>query len=276
MPLPIPGSLTPTKVTTFRECAFAFRLAVIDKVPQPSNIWTVRGSIAHRVLDRLYFDVAKGKRSESIAREIFETVYQIYLAQEPYSLLIQSMTEEGLSSYKESIWKMIVADFYMEDPNEVQVIGTEIMLETEIDGVKLRGIIDRLDLNSDGSLTVVDYKTGRIPSAIKEQEKLMGVHFYAYLCESVLGSRPRSVQLLYLKEKTTIESYPTERSTRALRVKAGAIWKAVVYACENDNFRPRPSHLCGYCHYSFMCPANNPCTDRENIQPIAPTTYLAR
>ena len=274
MPLPIPGSLTPTKVTTFRECAFAFRLAVIEKVPQPSNIWTMRGSIAHRVLDRLYYDVPKGQRCENVAREIFESVYQSYIAQEPFSCLIEPMTKESINTYKESIWTMVAADFYMEDPNKVEVIGTEIMLETEIDGVKLRGIIDRLDLNDDGSLTVVDYKTGRMPSAIKEQEKLMGVHFYAYLCESVLGSRPRSVQLLYLKEKTTIESHPTERSTRALKIKAGAIWKAVVYACENDDFRPRPSHLCGYCHYSLICPANNLYTERENARPSAAGTHL--
>jgi putative RecB family exonuclease len=269
MPLPIPGSLTPTKVTTFRECAFAFRLSVIDKVPQPTNIWTMRGSIAHRVLDRLYFDVPKGKRSEEVAREIFDSVYHDYCDHEPFSALIEAMDEKTRITYKDSVWDMVRADFSIEDPNQVEVIGTELMLETEFEGVRLRGIIDRLDLNSDGSLTVVDYKTGRMPSMVKEQEKLIGVHFYAYLCESVLGSRPKSVQLLYLKDKVTIESHPTERSTRALKMKTGAIWKAVVYACENDDFRPRPSHLCSYCHYSMICPANNPCTQRPN-----PSTVL--
>ena len=33
MSLPLPASLTPSKVSTFKECALAFRLSAIDKIP---------------------------------------------------------------------------------------------------------------------------------------------------------------------------------------------------------------------------------------------------
>ncbi|MDQ1372768.1 MAG: putative RecB family exonuclease, partial [Actinomycetota bacterium] len=34
-----------------------------------------------------------------------------------------------------------------------------------------------------------------------------------------------------------------------------AIWAAIERACENDDFRPRPSRLCDYCSFREWCPA---------------------
>ncbi len=44
------------------------------------------------------------------------------------------------------------------------VIATEISGEMEVDGVKVQGRADRIDRLADGSLAIVDYKTGRVPS----------------------------------------------------------------------------------------------------------------
>ena len=57
----------------------------------------------------------------------------------------------------------------LEDPTTVRAIGVELGVEIEQDGMRLRGIIDRLDIGPDGALTVVDYKTGRAPSVRYEQ-----------------------------------------------------------------------------------------------------------
>ena len=51
----------------------------------------------------------------------------------------------------------------IEDPTTVTPIGLELRMEVELDGLTLRGIIDRLELDADGELVVTDYKTGRGP-----------------------------------------------------------------------------------------------------------------
>jgi putative RecB family exonuclease len=255
MSLPKPASLTPSKVTSFRECAFAFRLSVIDKIPQPTNIWTLRGSLAHRVLDRFYYEVPQGQRTRAQAQAIFDEVWSDFISRSEFLDLLRGLSERDLSTLRSSSWKMVDNDFRVENPNEVRVLGTEIMMETVHQDIVLRGVIDRLDLNSDGSLTVTDYKTGRIPSELKEHEKLIGVHFYALLCEAVLKKRPSSVQLIYLKDALTIVAHPTEASIRSLQTKTSAIWRAVEHACDRDDFRPRPSKLCSYCSYQTLCPA---------------------
>jgi len=122
--------------------------------------------------------------------------------------------------------------------------------------VRLRGIIDRLELDADGELVVTDYKTGRVPSELFEGKSLGGVHTYALLCEQMLGRRPARVQLLYLSKPEAIIATPTEQSTRGVARKTTALWTAIERACAHDDFRPHPSRLCDFCSFKPYCPAH--------------------
>ena len=63
-----------------------------------------------------------------------------------------------------------------------------------------------------------------------------------------------SVKLLYLNEPMTIEAQPTDQSVRGLRVRTGAVWSAIERACLTEDFRPKPSALCNWCHFRPWCP----------------------
>jgi putative RecB family exonuclease len=155
--------------------------------------------------------------------------------------------------------------FVLEDPTRVRPIGLELLLEASVGTLTLRGVIDRLELDDGGELVVTDYKTGKVPRQSFEQSRLGGVHFYAFLCEQVLGRRPARIQLLYLSEPVAIIAEPSEQSIRGLQQRASAIWTAVERACANDDFRPRPSRLCDWCAFRDYCPAwgGNPELARE-------------
>jgi putative RecB family exonuclease len=145
--------------------------------------------------------------------------------------------------------------FRLEDPSGVNAIGTELRMSVSSGTLTMSGIIDRLDLDEDGELTVTDYKTGRAPASSFEQPRLGGVHFYAYLCERLLGRRPARVQLLHLREPIAISTTPSDQSIRALEQQASALWSAVRQACEREDFRPKPGRMCEYCAYHEFCPA---------------------
>ena len=87
----------------------------------------------------------------------------------------------------------------------------ELGVEIEQDGMRLRGIIDRLDIGPDGALTVVDYKTGRAPSERYEHGRMGGVQTYALLCERILGRAPAEVRLLHLRDPLVITAVPHRR-----------------------------------------------------------------
>jgi putative RecB family exonuclease len=164
--------------------------------------------------------------------------------------------------------------FTLEDPRQVQVLGTELRLSVEIGTLTLSGVIDRLELGASGELVVTDYKTGRAPAAHREEPRLAGVHFYALLCEQVLGRRPGRVQLLHLREPIAISTVPSDQSIRGLRQQTLAVWSAVEQACEREDFRPRPGWLCDHCAYHQYCPAMGgdlarlqPASQQENPRP---------
>jgi putative RecB family exonuclease len=248
--LPLPSTLTPSKVAAFKDCALAFRFSAIDRLPEAPTLATTKGTVVHRALERLFAQYGVGERTIEAALTELDMAGEEVLADPEYAEL-----EADAATVLAEAEPLVRNYFKLEDPNSVQPIGLELRLEATLGTMRLRGIIDRLDLGPDGELTVVDYKTGRAPGQAFEQNKLGGVHFYAYLCEQALGRRPARVQLLHLKEPMVIESIPTEQSVKGMAIRAGAVWTAVERACRMDDFRPKPGRLCDYCAYKAYCPA---------------------
>ncbi|MDA8343552.1 MAG: PD-(D/E)XK nuclease family protein [Actinomycetota bacterium] len=252
MALSPPRSLSPSKVTAFRDCALAFRFSAIDRLPQPPTVATTTGTLVHAALERLFWDLPPGQRTPDAAQASLAAAWEALSGDPDVTGL--GLDAAATAALLDDARGLVANYFRLEDPNRVTAVGIELTLEAPIVGTRLRGIIDRLDLDGD-DLVVVDYKTGRAPGPQFEQAKLLGVHLYALLCEEVLGRRPVRLRLLHLREPTVIEASPTEQALRGQRARASAVWTAIERACERDDFRPRPGPLCAYCAYRDRCPA---------------------
>jgi putative RecB family exonuclease len=252
MALPLPATLSPSKVTSFKDCALAFRFSAIDRLPEPTSPAMAKGTLVHAALERL-FALEPAERTVEAALTCLDTAATSLHApgKELDELALEGEAEAELVADAE---RLVRNYFLLEDPRAVRPIGLELRLEAAIGDLRLVGIIDRLDLDADGELVVTDYKTGRAPSDRYEQGKLGGVHFYSLLCEELLGRRPARIQLLHLHEPVVITALPTDQSTRGLRTLVGAIWDAVTRACEREDFRPKPGPLCSWCSFQQWCP----------------------
>jgi putative RecB family exonuclease len=253
MALTLPRSLSPTRVTSFTDCPLAFRLRSIDRLPEPPSPQATKGTLVHQVLERLVWDHPPGERTTTVATGELTRAWAELQAADEFAAL--ALDEHEAARFFEDASTLVANYFLLEDPARVDAVGVELGLEAELDGLRLRGILDRLDLDEDGELVVVDYKTGRAPSARDERARLSGVHLYALLCEQALGRVPVEVRLLHLREPISISATPSLQSLRGQRVRATAVWKAIERACERDDFQPRPSRLCDYCSYHEWCPA---------------------
>ncbi len=264
MALQLPGSLTPSKVSTFKECALAFRLSAIDKVPEPTNVQAFKGTVVHRALELLMWEEQPGARTPPTALKKLDRAVEELLAGEEGSSL--GLEGAALEQFVADARQLVGNYFVLEDPNDVRVMGTELRMQVDIGPrpdeaqahggrLRLRGIIDRLEMDDNGDLVVTDYKTGRAPGQSHEQSRLGGVHFYAFLCEQVLGRRPVRVQLFHLREPLAIYTTPSDQSITGLERQATAIWAAVRKACLLEDFRPKPGPLCDWCGYHAYCPA---------------------
>lgn len=253
MALPLPSSLSPSKVASFKDCALAFRLSVIDRLPEPPSPHAAKGTLVHRALELLMWEEEPADRTLPAALAKLQRAVPEVLDGEEYAALPWADGERDL--FVADAATLIENYFRLEDPRQVTVLGTELRMSVQLGSLKLSGIIDRLELDGDGQLVVTDYKTGRAPSANFEQSRLGGVHFYAFLCEQVLGRRPARVQLLHLREPIAISTEPSDQSIRGLQQQTTAIWTAVENACDREDFRPKPGRLCDYCAYHELCPA---------------------
>jgi putative RecB family exonuclease len=251
MALPLPSTLSPSKVSSFTDCALAFRFSAIDRLPEPPSAPATKGTLVHAALERL-LDLPAGERTPERADSCLdEALAEIRDHADWTGLHLDAADDAALVAEAR---QLVARYFGLEDPRTITPVGLEVMLEAEVGGVRLRGIIDRLEV-VDGELVVTDYKTGRAPGPQYEQRRLTGVAVYALLCERVLGRRPARVQLLHLAEPVAIISVPNEPLLRGVEKKIAAVWSAVERACGRNDFRPNPSRLCDYCSFQTWCPA---------------------
>jgi putative RecB family exonuclease len=248
----VPTSLSPSRVESFLSCPLAFRFTSIQRLPDPPTQATTRGSLVHRALELLFL-LPPGERTPSALDLCVADAIAEYRVHPDFTEL--ALDDDTAPLFFAECRELAANYMTLEDPRRVRAIGLELMLEAPVsDGLTLRGIIDRLELDDDGGLVVTDYKTGRAPHPNYERKSLSGVQFYAFLCESVFGRIPAAVRLMYLKSGEVITALPSPQSTRYMTTRTNAVWKAVATACERDDFRPKPSTLCNYCAYQRWCP----------------------
>jgi putative RecB family exonuclease len=252
VPLELPSGLSPSKVSSFKDCALAFRYGVIDRIPEPPSPWTAKGSLVHRALERLFCEAPADRTLDAALHHLELSKPEVMQHWEYEDLELSA--EEQVEFFADA--EQLVRNYFLlEDPTRINAIGIELRLGVDLGTLNLRGIIDRLDLDDDGELIVVDYKSGKAPGVNYENTRLGGVQFYSFLCEQLFGKRPKHVRLLHLREPVAITATPTDQSTTGFQRKVVALWAAVERACERDDFRPRPSGLCDYCAYKPYCPA---------------------
>ncbi len=248
-----PYALSPSSISSFKECPLAFRFSYLDRLPEPATVWTAKGTLVHLALQFL-MDRPPHDRTLDAGFADLDRARVALVSDEEFSSL--ELSDEERAAFDEDAEELVRRYFELEDPTRVQPIGLELRLEARVGGARVRGVIDRLDLAEDGELVVSDYKTGRVPSELFEAKSLAGVHMYAALCEQTFGRRPARVQLLYLSKPEMIIAEPSDQSNRGLSRRTAALWAAIETACSRDDFRARPSRLCDFCTFKPYCPAH--------------------
>jgi putative RecB family exonuclease len=249
------GSLSPSRASDFMTCPLRYRYRVVDRLPEAPSEAAVRGTLVHAVLEQL-FDLPAAERTVQRAAELLEPSWRQLCAEEQDLVgLFPADAAPKFEAWLQSARDLLAAYFTLEDPTRLQPAARELMLEHDLfEGLRLRGIVDRLDAARTGELRVVDYKTGRSPGPAFEKSALFQMKFYALLLWHTRGIVPRELRLYYLGDRVSLVYSPDEDELRSFERTIRALWAAIARAHETGDWRPRRSRLCDWCDHQARCP----------------------
>ena len=269
-------SLSPSRAADFKTCPLLFRFRTIDRLPELPSTDQVRGTLVHAVLERL-FDLPATERTPEAAAALVAPTWERLIEQEPAlgELFAQDAAAlpvvaqpalidvpddpadeaSRLAAFLSGAGVLLDGYFAVEDPTRLEPAERESLISTLVDDrLQIRGYIDRLDVSPAGELRVVDYKTGGAPREAFEARALFQLKFYALVLWRTRGVVPRVLRLLYLKDAEICDYYPEAEELGKFERTLVALSQAVERARRERDFRPKPSRLCGWCHYQALCP----------------------
>ena len=250
------GALSPSRAGDFLTCPLLYRFRTIDRLPEPFSPDAVRGTVIHKVLEDL-FDLPAADRTPERADEMLEPAWEALVEQEP---ALHEMFEDAdgreVTSWLSACRAVLARYFTLEDPRRLEPAERELYVETVLESkLLLRGFVDRLDVAPDGSIRVVDYKSGSSPSEMFEGRALFQMKFYALVIWRTRGIVPAMLQLVYLGNGEILRYVPDEADLLATQRKVEAVWRAIRRAEESGDWRPSPGRLCSWCAHQAICPA---------------------
>lgn len=237
-----------------------YRFRVIDRLPEPPSPAAARGTLVHAVLERV-FDLPSVERTPEAAIGLLASEWARLVEEEPALVGVLEPTEVAdsgpvpVEAWLEAAAAFVRTWFTVEDPTRLEPAERELYVEADVDGLVMRGYVDRLDVAADGRLRVVDYKTGRAPSELWEGKALFQMKFYALVLWRTRGVVPTLLQLVYLRDGQVLRYAPDEHDLRATERKIQALWSAIERAAQSGDWRPSPGRQCDWCHHKAICPA---------------------
>lgn len=245
-------TLSPSRAGDFKTCPQLFKFRAVDRIPEPTSIYQARGTTAHLALQRLYDDPAERRTPERLY-DLFREAWTEIRGDDEFRDLFPEVEDErqwGVESME-----LLANYFSVEDPAAIDPEGRELDMLEDLDGIVIRGILDRMDRDDDGELVITDYKTGKAPPERYALAAFFALKIYALLIRQRTGETPKEVRLLYLNGPTLYKLPIDDRQLDAMDSQLRALWTAINKAMANDKFPTRTGRLCDWCSYQEICPA---------------------
>jgi putative RecB family exonuclease len=234
----------------YHQCPKRFEIQKIDGGYDPPGREALAGTFVHKILE-IVMQNPEGQRTLEIAKDAARSAWAEMSDNKDFAAL--ELSEEDQKMFRWNGWMSVENYFEMEDPNSVKVQATEKWVQAKIDGVLLRGIIDRID-KVDGNVVISDYKNGSVPKPQYRQSKWEQLNFYAAIIRKNWGVRPKKGRLLFTAHSEILETDFTNRSVDKIVDKTVETWSAINTDFNGGGFKAKPGPLCGWCPALATCP----------------------
>ena len=242
-------SLSATSIQTYNQCPLKYKYKYIDAIPSaPEKLYFQLGKVIHKVLE--LFHKLEYNSLEDLLRLLDENWqeggYKYKLQEEQNRLDANNM----LNNY----WQ------YFQN-NPVNKIITEHWFSFETEHAYLSGKCDRIDINKNDKISIIDYKTSKISKTENEIKKDIQLGIYALFSSvhgvemndgKIIHNIPEKISMLFLREnnpEVTVQfnSDDIEKFNKQIKLTAESIKR-----CE---FEGSKGKHCEWCDFrELICP----------------------
>jgi len=234
--------LSATAVETYETCPLQFKFEREWKLARQLHAAMQYGAAMHRVL-RTYYDSVRLNRTKTDDEvlQLFRDDLAASGIQDDYQRDLY--LKQGIGQLKD-----FLSGTRSSPPPEV--LHTEEWFDVQIAGTKVAGRIDRVDRASDGSVTIVDYKTGKARSQEDADESLQ-LSIYTMAAQEKWGYRVGELAFHNLEGNVPVLSKRTEFQLEDARERVRAVARGIA----EGNFEAKVAFHCNFCAFRGLCPA---------------------
>jgi putative RecB family exonuclease len=244
---------TPTRLLTWLDCPRRYRFTYLDRPAPPKGPpWahTGLGTSVHTALAS-WWRLPPGRRTPERGAQLVRSGW----VNEGYRDDAQSQAVRERAAR----W---VRDYLADVDPGAEPIGVERTVSAPTAALVLSGRVDRIDERRDGSITIVDYKTGRRPLGDDDARSSLALAVYAVAAARTLRRPCALVELHHLPTGTVAAAVHGDGSLRRKVAEAESIAREAraadeAYAAGDDGeqtFPARTSASCGWCDFRAVCP----------------------
>ncbi len=237
-------------LNSFKDCPRKYEYNYLLKIPQPPSGAASFGSSLHNTLNEFYKLVSQSKQAtlfedykEDLSLERLLTIY------EDKWIPVGFDSRDHHDTLKKR-GKEILEKFYGHFKDEVTRIEyLEKGFKLKMGKYTVTGRIDRADSLSDGTLEVIDYKSGKTKSQ-KDVDKDQQLMIYALAAKECFGQSASKLTLYFLDDDLKVSTEPDDDKLDKMR-------EGIVETADKINdssFTPTPSKfVCKWCPYNGIC-----------------------
>jgi DNA helicase II / ATP-dependent DNA helicase PcrA len=234
--------LSASAVESYETCPLQFKFEREWKLSRQVHAAMQYGASMHRVL-RTYYDsvrLGRTKTDDELIQQFRDDLTATGI-QDDYQRDLY--LKQGLQQLQD-----FLAGMRSTPPPDV--LHTEEWFDVQIAGTKVAGRIDRIDRNADGSVAIVDYKTGKARSQEDADESLQ-LSIYAMAAHEKWGYRVGALVFQNLEGNVPVSSKRAEFQLAEARERVLAVARGIA----EGNFEPKLDYHCNFCAFRGLCPA---------------------
>ncbi|MBS1702381.1 MAG: PD-(D/E)XK nuclease family protein [Armatimonadetes bacterium] len=240
-------TLSPSRITTYLACPMKYLWTYVDsrgKWYLKAKSYYSFGSTLHKVLERFHDSGDTGVTTVGDALKVYE---------ESWIDAGYASPEEMQEAYGEGreIVANVIEEELKRDPG-VKTVAVEKFLRADLGPFVLIGRVDRIDQHPDGTLEIVDYKSGRWTVTNEDVESDLAMACYQYLVRKNFPGVPVKATIHALRSRTT-GSASLSSADLAIFENDIRVLGEQILATTIDDVAPSVKPLCEGCDFLPLC-----------------------